>query len=180
MSDESQGYNLLSGALVHYRAENIANSEPVMRVQLMKDKIVALRQFYQNNTIKYQDSPEKIFVPYRYLIPLNVSYNWSLQNLSSYYTDIGFVWLFAFMMLICGIKYAIARRHQELLVIGLTGLVGRLIWWIIGGAILWYGIGQIVWLILSVVLFVQYLASEQEDTSDSYLLYVTLAILAMW
>lgn len=106
----------------------------------MKDEIVALRQYYQNNAIKYQANPEKIFVPYRYIVPLNVSYNWSLQNLSSYYTDIGFVRLFLFAITMLAVIYAAIKKDEKMLVISITGLFGWLIWWIIGGAIVWYGI----------------------------------------
>lgn len=74
---------------------------------------MALRQYYQNHTIKTEAG--KISVPYRYLVPFNIVFNRSLQNLSSYYTDIGFVWMLLFMILTLGFIYAIAnaKRFRE-------------------------------------------------------------------
>ena len=69
----------------------------------MRDEIIELRQYYQSRAIK--SDPGKIYIPYKYIIPLNVSYNWSLQNLSSYYTDIGFIFFMLFLMLIVGAIY---------------------------------------------------------------------------
>ena len=36
---------------------------------------------------------KEVYLPYKYLNFFNITFNWSLQNLSSYYTDIGIVWL---------------------------------------------------------------------------------------
>jgi hypothetical protein len=100
-----------------------------------KDQIVALRQYYQKHAIKTEEG--KISVPYRYLVPFNVVFNRSLQNLSSYYTDIGFVWLMIFMLLLLGFVYALfnVKRFKEntnLVVISVVTIIGRAIWWIIG------------------------------------------------
>jgi len=51
-----------------------------------RDQIVALRQFYQSHSIKSAEN--YLAIPYRFLIPLNISMNRSLQNESSYYTDL--------------------------------------------------------------------------------------------
>jgi hypothetical protein len=53
--------------------------------------IKAIATYIESNTIK--KTSDAIYVPYKLLVPFNVTFNWSLQNLSSYYTDIGFVWL---------------------------------------------------------------------------------------
>ncbi|HBB03462.1 TPA: hypothetical protein DCZ39_00965 [Patescibacteria group bacterium] len=100
-----------------------------------KEQIVALRQYYQNHTIKTDAG--KINIPYRYLIPFNVTFNRSLQNLSSYYTDIGFVRLLILMLLVLGFVYAMfnAKRFNQdtnLVVLSSITIIGRAIWWIIG------------------------------------------------
>jgi len=96
---------------------------------------MALRTFYQNHAIQTQAG--KINIPYRYLVPFNVTFNRSLQNLSSYYTDIGFVWMLVFMLLVLGLVYALfnAKRFAQdtnLVVITSVTIIGRAIWWIIG------------------------------------------------
>jgi hypothetical protein len=96
---------------------------------------MSLRQYYQNHAIKTEAG--KISIPYRYLVPFNVTFNRSLQNLSSYYTDIGFVWLMIFSLLVLGFIYALfnAKRFQQdtnLVVLSSVTIIGRAVWWIIG------------------------------------------------
>lgn len=83
MKQGTQAYDLLSGALTAYA---VKGSGTVINPAEFKDQIVALRQYYQNNAIRTEAG--KIYVPYRFLVPFNVVFNRSLQNLSSYYTDI--------------------------------------------------------------------------------------------
>ena len=90
----TQVYDLLSGAINAYETKG---SGSVINPAEYRDQILALRQYYQNHAIKTEAG--KINIPYRYLVPFNVTFNRSLQNLSSYYTDIGFVRLFIFMFL---------------------------------------------------------------------------------
>ena len=103
---------------------------------IFHDEIVNLRQYYQSHSI-YSDK-DSINIPYRYLVPLNISFNWSLQNLSSYYTDIGFVWIVIFIILIISLPYALIKKDKVLTSISLTTLIGWWIWWIIWSSILWY------------------------------------------
>jgi hypothetical protein len=64
-------------------------------------KINDIRSFMQSNTIKIEDAEgvRSVYFPYKYLTPSNVTFNRSLQNLSSYYTDIGIMWLLLFAFL---------------------------------------------------------------------------------
>jgi hypothetical protein len=72
-------------------------SGPVTNPAEFRDQIVALRGYYQDHSMRTEFG--KISIPYRYLVLFNVTFNRSLQNLSSYYTDIGFVWMLVFMLL---------------------------------------------------------------------------------
>jgi len=54
-------------------------------------------------------------IPYKYLTIFNITYNWSLQNNSSYYTDIGFIWLIVLMLNVFGLIYALIRLNKVLL-----------------------------------------------------------------
>lgn len=59
---------------------------------------MSIRKYYQDHSIATQAG--KINIPYRYLTPFNIVFNRSLQNLSSYYTDIGYVWLMIMTLLV--------------------------------------------------------------------------------
>jgi hypothetical protein len=146
--------------LAKYETTYAKNFSGVLNPTEFRDNIVALRQYYQNHVIFTEKG--KIQIPYRYIIPLNVVFNWSLQNLSSYYTDIGFVWLFMFVFIIMALIYAVIKKEKNLTVLSATTTIGRTIWWIIGGGIVWYGIGLIMWTILTTALFIKELVYSPE------------------
>ena len=104
---------------------------------IFHDEIVNLRQYYQSHSIS--STEDSINIPYRYLVPLNISFNWSLQNLSSYYTDIWFFWIIVYMFLLIALPYAIIKKDKILASVTLTTLIWWWIWWIIWSSILWYG-----------------------------------------
>lgn len=79
----------------------------------LRTNIVNLKQYYENHSIYTQKW--KINVPYRYIIPWNITFNRSLQNLSSYYTDIGFIWMFVFIFTAFGLIYSIIRKTKNYL-----------------------------------------------------------------
>jgi len=53
------------------------------------------------------------------------------------------------------------------------------VWRIIGGAILWYGIGLIMWTILVVSAFLQDIMNDQKDNTHKNLVLVTLGVLVL-
>ena len=82
----------------------------------LRDKRTALETYYQEHSIQTSDT--SVFIPYRYIVPLNIIFNRSLQNLSSYYTDIGLIWLCVFILMLGGLLYAILtydKKHKQLL-----------------------------------------------------------------
>ena len=89
-----------------------------------------------------------IGIPYKMLVPLNVTFNRSLQNLSSYYTDIGTIRLVLQFFLLCAVVYGIISRDTALTAVSGVALVGRAIWIVVGGGIVRYGIGLITRTIL--------------------------------
>lgn len=179
VAPNKEAYTLLSGALATYKAKgSVAVTNPTE----YRDQIVALRQYYQNHAIKTELG--KIQVPYRYMVPFNVVFNRSLQNLSSYYTDIGFVWMLVFMLLILGFFYALFNQkrfnqNNNLVVLSSVTIIGRAIWWIIGGGIVWYGMGLIVWTIVSVAITLRDMFQYSEEESDKTLFYIMLFLLAI-
>ncbi|MEI7918733.1 MAG: hypothetical protein WCH65_00520 [bacterium] len=131
VAPNKEAYTLLSGALATYKAKG---SGVVTNPTEYRDQIVALRQYYQNHAIKTEAG--KIQVPYRYMVPFNVVFNRSLQNLSSYYTDIGFVRLLLLMLLVLGFVYSLFHQKHFIqdnniaILSGIT-IIGWVIWWII-------------------------------------------------
>ena len=82
----------------------------------LRDERTALETYYQEHSIQTSDT--SVFIPYRYIVPLNIIFNRSLQNLSSYYTDIGLIWLCVFILMLGGLLYAVLtydKKHKELL-----------------------------------------------------------------
>ena len=130
-------------------------------VSLFYDEIVSLRQYYQSHSI-LSDS-WSVYIPYRYLVPLNISFNWSLQNLSSYYTDIWFVWVIIYILLIIALPYAIVKKDKLLISVSLTTIIWWWIRWIIWSAILWYWTVLISRTMITLALFRERLLKKEED-----------------
>ena len=142
---------------------------------LFYSEIVNLRQYYQAHSILSTD--DAIYIPYRYLVPLNISFNWSLQNLSSYYTDIGFFWVIIYIFLLIALPYAIVKKDKFLTSIVLTTLIWRWIWWIIWSSILWYGTVLISWTMISIVLFWDKILRKDENDYYNYASWVLIILI---
>lgn len=178
MPEDSQGYTILSGSLYSDKLKTLLAAGTAINPADMRSDIVALRQYYQSRTIYTEEG--KVSVPFRYLVPFNVVFNRSLQNLSSYYTDIGFVWLFVFIFLGLGLIYTLIRQQWKLFALGLATTLGRAIWWIIGSGIVWYGVGLITWSLLFVSIFVAELLEEKDDERTHYMWYSVVGLLIVW
>jgi len=180
MKPWTQAYDLLSGALVTYQEKW---NQSVINPTEYRDEILSLKQYYQNHAIKTEAGT--IHIPYRYLVPFNVTFNRSLQNLSSYYTDIGFVWLLIFMLLILGLVYAMFnvkrfRQDTNLVVLSSVTIIGRGVWWIIGWGIVWYGMWLIVWTVIAVAMILRDMFEHAKDDKEKTMMYILLFLLAIW
>ena len=142
--------------------------------QEFRDHIVALRQYYQSHSIKSAD--DYLAIPYRFIVPLNISMNRSLQNLSSYYTDIGFVWIILYFLMISACIYALINKEKKLLSISLANLIWWGIRWIIWGGILWYGTVLISWTILTITTFFSSLQMKKESLMWKNLLHLMILL----
>ncbi len=143
---------------------------------LFYSEIVNLRQYYQAHSIL--STEDAIYIPYRYLVPLNISFNWSLQNLSSYYTDIGLFWIIIYVLLIIALPYAIIKKDKFLTSFVLITLIWRWIWWIIWSSILWYGTVLISWTMISIALFWDKILRKNEN--DNYIYVSWILIILIW
>lgn len=127
-------------------------------------QIQELDALMQGNTIKVVRTTTgvEVYVPYRFMNIFNISFNRSLQNLSSYYTDIWVVWLMLIVFVVLGLVYGLLRRHKVLAALSGVTLFGRFLRGLIGGWILWYAIGVIIWTILAFVAYFYVLLSDSE------------------
>lgn len=80
-----------------------------------EDGFKSLETYVNEHSIKTTD--ESIFIPYRYLVPINAVFNRSIQNLSSYYTDIGLIWIFVFVLVVATALYAMGSINKKLLLL---------------------------------------------------------------
>lgn len=109
-----------------------------------------------------------IYLPYKYLVLQNITYNRTLKNASSFYTDIGYIWLILLCLIPFWFLLGIYRKNKILSWLSLMTLwwwsIRFFIWW----GILRYGIGIIVWTILSCVALMQeciYIYTDDEEKS---------------
>ena len=142
------------------------------------DEIVNLRQYYQSHSIFSTDWA--IYIPYRYLVPLNISFNWSLQNLSSYYTDIGFFWIIVYIFLLIALPYAIIKRDKLLTSIALTTLIWWWIRWIIWSSILWYGTVLISWTMITLAILWDRILQKDESSKFNFISWILIAVVSIF
>ena len=139
------------------------------------DEIVSLRQYYQSHSISSVESGS-VSIPYGYIVPLNISFNRSLQNLSSYYTDIGFFWIIVYLFLIISLPYAIIKKDKILTSISLTTLIWWIIRWIIWSAILWYGTVLISRTMITLALFWDKFLQKNKNDNLKFLPWILVAL----
>ena len=143
LKEWSPAYEILESWLIAY------NENP----DTLMDLITNLKTYYQNHVIYTADW--KMYIPYRYVVPLNIVFNRSLQNLSSYYTDIWFVWMFIFVFLIFSFIYSIIKKDRKLFAVSMATVIWWSIWRVIWSAILWYWVGLLMWTALVMAMYIQ-------------------------
>lgn len=130
----------------------------------------SLTDYMQSRVVqvsKDNDGNVSIAIPYGQLTPLNVIFNRSLQNLSSYYTDIGFVWIISILLLLVGIISTAVYRRYQLFVLHLVTLFGWIIRWLIASGIIWYAVGLIAWTLFTNVLYISSLFSNADKSKNT-------------
>ncbi len=112
-----------------------------------------------------------LYIPYSYLVPFNMTFNWSLQNESSFYTDVWYIWLILLFLIIIWLFYWIFIFDKLLIGISSVTLLIWTIWFFIWGWILWYWLWLIIWIILSFLVFVYRLSVDVWDNKNNQLLF---------
>lgn len=159
----SEGYTLISDIVNNFDQERVSDYQKSI-TDFWTDKVI-----YKNGT--------EVLIPYKTVVPLNVTFNRSLQNLSSYYTDIGIIWLVLQIMLILWLIYGIWSRNRLLWAVNLTAIIWRLLWIAIWWGIVWYGIWLITWTILAFVLYINALKSDEESDYNIYQIFVGIIVI---
>ena len=174
--------NLLRQIKSHLQSADINPSDYPKLLQTEKN----LELFRQLQTSPYIVTTTAI--PYKYLTPFNVTFNWSLQNLTSYYTDIGITWLILFFIVIYAFVYWLylvwkwlikkdmndVQIWRHIFAFSFATLVGWTIWYFVASGIIWYNIWGIIWLIITTLIFL----SKWED--DNLLIWVLLLVSVSW
>ncbi len=127
--------------------------------------IQELETLMQENSAKVEINSagqKEISLPYKYLTIFNITFNRSLQNLSSYYTDIGMIRLILIIFSVVWLIYGVIAKNKILTALEVVTIFGWVLWFFIGWWILRYAIGIIVWSIMSFVAFM-YAMTSWED-----------------
>ena len=172
LNPKSESYAVLKAAIEKAEAKWQVQSN-----QEYRDEILMVKQFYEDHSVTTENG--KIYVPYRYIIPLNISFNRSLQNLSSYYTDIWFIWLFTMVFIILGIIYWILKNDKKLISISSVAILWRAIWRMIWWWILWYWLGLVIWTILSAIIYIAKIFNDSSEETDRNIAYLFIFLFAI-
>lgn len=156
LKEWSPAYEILESWLIAYSE----NSDSLM------DLVANLKTYYQNHVIYTENW--KMYIPYRYVVPLNIVFNWSLQNLSSYYTDIWFIWMFIFVFLIFSFVYSIISKNKKLFAVSMATVIWWAIRWVIWSAILWYWVWLLMWTALVVAMYIHDLLDWEKKWIDIF------------
>ena len=194
----SRVHNLLWEIVLSWSFQNNSLSKNEF-VSLFNSNIRDLRNYFENNSIKiekvcliwednnnapnnceiyYSDSlkwtntviyQRDINIPYSLLVPFNITFNWSLQNESSYYTDIWYMWLILIFILIFSFFYGIFNFNKFLIWINWVSLLLWTIWFFIWWWILWYWLWLIIWTIISFSVFIYTIYLDISLKEKSYI-----------
>ncbi len=172
MSPNGEGTSMLKELISSIEADTRSVQE---KASAYAPQFQALDSYMQDNSVRVVINAEggkEVYFPYKFLNPFNISFNRSLQNLSSYYTDIGLVWIILFIFTIVGLIYGLISGKRPLVGISIVTLFGCIMRWFVGGGILWYAIGIVAWTILSFLFYLYYLLNDDDTQATTTLSYL--------
>ena len=177
----SNQYKFLQGIMEDYK-ELSKETDPTRQSSLSWEIAKRITTYVTSNVVQVTKDKQwytSIAIPYAFLTPFNVVFNWSLQNLSSYYTDIGFIWILSFILLIAGTISSIYNKQKELVVLHLVTLAGWIIWRFLASGIIWYAVGIIAWTTFSNALFLSQLLIKKATPISSRAWKIVVGILIL-
>lgn len=137
--------------------------------------------FIESWTLYKNPATQEIFLPYKWIIPFNVSYNWSLQNLSSYYTDIGIIRLICLIFSVIWVIYGIVQRNKIVIVSSLVTVAAWVLRGFIASGIVWYSLWIIIWSIISFLWLVGSLFEDDDSQQPvQQIIQVTFFAILWW
>ncbi len=176
LKKDTDSYTLVNSLLTGLDNPNILSTYNADSQKILND-------YRQDKVIHKEWS--KVSIPYKTLVPLNVTFNRSLQNLSSYYTDIGIIRLMLQFFIIVGFIYWLCSKNRLIWSVNLVAVIGWLLWIAIWWGIVRYGIWLITRTIMWFVLFVHdlYIPDEEKNTHEinHFLFYLFIGLfLIFW
>ncbi len=120
-----------------------------------------------------------VYIPYKYLNIFNMTYNWSIQNSMSYYTDIWFQRLVVLFIVFLWLLYALFTQKRILTVLLWVALFSWLLRHLVASWIVWYNLWMIIWLIVWLSWLVYGILDENKDDDDAstYFLWPIIFVL---
>ncbi len=140
------------------------------------DAIKNVKAYYQDKSRSKNEG--KVNLPYTSLVPFNITFNRSLQNLTSYYTDIGVIRLLSLFIILIGFIYSLIKRDKQLFTLTLSTICARAIRRVAGGAILWYSLGVIIRTIIAMIA-VLYTFGNNNNSTQKRLFSIIITLLAL-
>jgi len=187
MDKNSDSYRVLSCNL--WQTINNKNTNLGQNNIIFKDNINRINNFYKEFVIQRNDN-NTISIPYRYIIPYNVSIVNDLQNNTSYYTDIGYIWYFCLFILILGFIYLSTFFHIEnwkitnkyffIFNLHLVSIFAWIIRWVIWSAIVWYWIWLIIWTIISNIWFFWAMLDHKKPENKILIYFIIWIFVLSW
>lgn len=182
---ESLSTKMEQGSVVQQILADVLEDPDVMRIWSTQDpaQLVAQRKklidAYQHRVITL-DANWTIWVPYKYLMPINVIFNWSLQNLSSYYTDIWFIWIISLLLLIVGFFYALTKKEYHLTLLHTIAILWWIMWWLITHGIIWYAVWLMLWTIIANISLLRYMYLSTKNDTDKTLYFAVFILIVFF
>jgi len=175
LPQESKSYAAIEKILSTLWSQVFSWDDLTNELKKYSSEIRILNEEMQANSVLIDtvNGEQRTYIPYKYLNFLNMTYNWSLQNKSSYYTDIWVVWLLLILVNCIALVYWLFARRKILVAVSLTSFSSWILWHLLWSWIVRYNLWMIIWSILAFIVFIYYLL-EQESKEYSRELKMTL------
>jgi len=166
-----------SSGLISLLSESGSLATGDQNLQLMQE-LEDLMQWNSARVVLDNTWNKEIYLPYKYLNFFNITFNRSLQNISSYYTDIGIIRLLLIIFSVVWLFYGIISKNKILTWLEIVTIFGWMLWFFIGWGILRYGIWIIVRSIMSFVAFMYAMTNGENNQGFGWLTLIVFLFFA--
>lgn len=121
-----------------------------------------IESIYTTYSIRVKNN--SIYLPYRYIGLWSTTFNWSVNNQATFYTEIWIIRYILWFINLFALLYGIYCKDKWLLSVSITGFIAFCIWYMIGSGIIRYWLWLFIWEILLIVLFFQKVFEDKRWT----------------